>query len=385
MIKIETANSVAIMIAQLNKALQNGGCACIIANTVKKAQDIYEAVSGAVSDATVLLYHAQFTMPDRAKKEGELIRHMGRASNEEQRYRYILIGTQVLEQSLDYDADIMVTELCPVDLLLQRIGRLHRHNRIDQEGNNCRPSYLQNARCIILQSDEKICDKGTEAVYGKYLLIRTYRVLGETVRIPGDIPKLVQKVYDSKDDLGLKGDEYQAAKEEFSRVLQEKEQKAKVYRLEKPQRRGLRGMLQDMDPSKEKDAEASVRDTGASVEVLIMKKGRNGNIYFLDENEEKKGLSPEYVPEINMARKIASQRIKLPYVFCTDWNISRTIRELEEMNRTELPEWQNSPWLKSEVILLFNDQNRAILNNYRLTYDSEKGLRYEREEDGCAS
>ena len=57
-----------------------------------------------------------------------------------------VVGTQTLEQSLDIDADLLITDLCPVDVLLQRIGRLHRHS--DNDGN--RPDAYRDARCIIL-------------------------------------------------------------------------------------------------------------------------------------------------------------------------------------------------------------------------------------------
>lgn len=78
-------------------------------------------------------------MEHRLEKEKILLERMGKKSNDTDRNRFILIGTQVLEQSLDYDADILITQLCPMDLLLQRIGRLHRHNRDDIKHLYSRP------------------------------------------------------------------------------------------------------------------------------------------------------------------------------------------------------------------------------------------------------
>lgn len=75
----------------------------------------------------MVLFHAQFLMPDRAEKERILLERLGKRSTPEQRDRLIVVGTQVLEQSLDIDFDFLATELCPMDLLLQRIGREHRH------------------------------------------------------------------------------------------------------------------------------------------------------------------------------------------------------------------------------------------------------------------
>ena len=77
------------------------------------------------------------------------MKRIGKHSTPEQRDKLIVVGTQVLEQSLDIDLDLLVTELCPMDLLLQRIGRLHRH-----EGR-ARSRPVAQARCAVL-------DTGTE-------------------------------------------------------------------------------------------------------------------------------------------------------------------------------------------------------------------------------
>ena len=94
----------------------------------------------------VLVIHAQYLMPDRAERERHLIELLGKKSKAGagRPERLIVVGTQVLEQSLDIDFDYLVTDLCPMDLLLQRIGRLHRHSW------RTRPNRLQQATCQIL-------------------------------------------------------------------------------------------------------------------------------------------------------------------------------------------------------------------------------------------
>ena len=99
-----------------------------------------------------------------------------------------MVGTQVMEQSLDIDLDVLVTELCPMDLLLQRIGRLHRHRR-------SRPAPLQQACCAVLDTGEDAFDAGSEAVYGQWLLWRTRKLLPRSIRLPEEISPLVQQVY----------------------------------------------------------------------------------------------------------------------------------------------------------------------------------------------
>ncbi len=95
----------------------------------------------------------------------------------------------MLEQSLDIDLDYLVTELCPMDLLLQRIGRLHRHP------GRARPQPVQEARCAVLDTGTEEFDEGSAAIYGEWLLGRTRKLLPQEVQLPGDIARLVQDTY----------------------------------------------------------------------------------------------------------------------------------------------------------------------------------------------
>lgn len=381
-VRINYADDIPDMVRMLDEKLQEGGCACIIVNTVKAAQRIYEECRKGMENVSLLLYHAQFTMPDRYKKEQALLEKMGKNSKDTDRSRFILIGTQVLEQSLDYDADIMVTQLCPMDLLLQRMGRLHRHERDGRVENHSRPKWLQNPECIILREDGEAYDAGTRAVYGEYLLMRTQQILPGEIKIPGDISALVQRAYDDGDDLGLDEKPYLDAQEQYKDKLKGKGQEAKRYLLEKPGSKIMQGMLDNLEGSSDKIAEAGVRDAVSSIEVLLMKKGKEGEIVFTEEDTEKaSGLSAVQVPDSAQGRRIAMQRLKLPHVFCADWRRDKTIRELEEKNRRDLSEWQLSPWLQGELILLLDQENRGELNGYTLEYSYERGLEYERREE----
>ena len=161
--------------ALLRRKLAEGGCAGVIVNTVKKAQKIAQLLRESLPDKEVQLFHAQFLMPDRAARENQLMARIGKGSAPERRNDLIVVGTQVMEQSLDIDLDVLVTELCPMDLLLQRIGRLHRHRR-------SRPAPLQQACCAVLDTGEDAFDAGSEAVYGQWLLWRTRKFLPRSIR-----------------------------------------------------------------------------------------------------------------------------------------------------------------------------------------------------------
>lgn len=127
--------------ALLKDRLSGGGCAGIIVNTVKRAQNIAAALRNELKHVKIILLHSQYIDTDRASIEWEIVKLVGKSSVEKDRDFLVIVGTQVLEQSLDLDFDIMISDLCPMDLLIQRMGRLHRHERK-------RPKNLKNL-CFI--------------------------------------------------------------------------------------------------------------------------------------------------------------------------------------------------------------------------------------------
>lgn len=115
------------LLTQLLSAAKQGAQVCLICNLVDVAQKAYQKLK-AVSGATeVQLFHARFSLLDRQVKETQALDCFGK-EGDRNRGR-ILVATQVVEQSLDVDFDWLVTQICPVDLLFQRLGRLHRHQR----------------------------------------------------------------------------------------------------------------------------------------------------------------------------------------------------------------------------------------------------------------
>ena len=81
-----------------------------------------EELRQAYPDAVILMDHSRFLAPDRLEHEQEILRRVGKNTDAQMRRGVLVIGTQVLEQSLDLDFDLLITDLCPMDLLLQRIG-----------------------------------------------------------------------------------------------------------------------------------------------------------------------------------------------------------------------------------------------------------------------
>ncbi|MDQ3398515.1 MAG: CRISPR-associated helicase Cas3', partial [Deinococcota bacterium] len=110
----------------LRELSEGGGAVGCIVNTVDRAQKLYQAVKGLAGTAEVKLFHARFPVKQRKGIEDWVVDHLGKKTQEPR--NIILIATQVAEQSLDIDFDVLVSDLAPVDLLLQRAGRLYRHD-----------------------------------------------------------------------------------------------------------------------------------------------------------------------------------------------------------------------------------------------------------------
>lgn len=384
-IKIGYLNGLDQMVELLKNSLCDGGCASVILNTVKNAQGCYEIVRNAFPDAEVLLYHAQFLMEDRLTKEKLLLKRMGKKSRNQDRYKFILIGTQVLEQSLDYDADIMITEPCPMDLFLQRIGRLQRHDRRNPDQELSRPRRLEKPECHILMElgDKKgkmQYDDGSRSVYGDYLLMRTLHIMPDSIILPRDISPLVQRVYCEDDDCGMaENTKYFTAKNDFLNEIKDKKGRARTFLLSRPQN-NIQRILDNEHQGGEKKGKMGVRDITSSIEVIIMKEFGENEIGFVGEsrNSRTKVFRFDYLEEED-GIDIARQRIYLPHLFAVKGMMGKTMDELQK-RQARLKEWQKNPWLQGEEILLLDSENTTTLCGHRLHYDFEMGLVEEKEE-----
>ena len=183
---LNNPNQIARRAAELT---ERGGCICVLMNTVKQAQKVYTALTSCF-DGDLMLFHAQFPAERRKEIEEACIRKFGKDKSNRPN-RAILVATQVVEQSLDVDFDAMLTAVAPIDLVLQRMGRIFRHE------DTIRPPHLQNPSQFILIPDGN--DFGVDGyVYPEVLLRQTIQVLKErdAVKIPEDLAPLVADGYD---------------------------------------------------------------------------------------------------------------------------------------------------------------------------------------------
>lgn len=372
----------------LRSALREGGCAGVIVNTVKKAQAIAARLRAELPEFEVVVFHAQFLMPDRAAKEEALMKRIGKHSTPEQRDKLIVVGTQVLEQSLDIDLDFLVTELCPMDLLLQRIGRLHRH-----EGR-ARPRPVAQARCAVLDTGTEEFDEGSKAVYGEWLLWRTRKFLPTAITLPDDIAPLVQDVYGWEPDPLPASPQSTAARAEYEKAQQIKMGKAKTFTIlppeehrKRPSLNTLDNWMDDVGAVSDNGARAAVRDGDPSVDVLVLMRDAAGNVRFLPDETGHPGacVPTDEPPQPEMALQIARQKLRLPGYFSKKWSIDKTIEILDAETRERFGMWWQSPLLRGELVLLLDDRLTAQLAGQVLQYDRENGLTYRKEEENEAN
>jgi CRISPR-associated endonuclease/helicase Cas3 len=109
-----------------------GRCVAWIRNTVREALEAYDLLVSRLGAGKVQVFHARFPLGDRLVTEQDVVARFGRESENAQRAGRVVVATQVMEQSLDVDFDDMVSDLAPIDRLVQRCGRMQRHARGDR-------------------------------------------------------------------------------------------------------------------------------------------------------------------------------------------------------------------------------------------------------------
>lgn len=175
-------------------AVKDGGCECVIMNTVADAICVYDKIKkNKKDDCKIILYHSRMTINARDEKSREILEMCGKDRTKRPE-RVIIVGTQVLEQSLDIDVDYMITAICPIDLLFQRIGRYHRHG---DAGTIREHVVVANIVQVLIPSDLSSYG-GTEYVYKKCYLDATIDAINEHnghLLIPSGMPDMINYVY----------------------------------------------------------------------------------------------------------------------------------------------------------------------------------------------
>ena len=204
----------------LADSLSAGGCAAVICNTVRQAQECFQALRACFpgraddGDPELDLLHARYPAVWRSEREQRVLRRFGKPGGTVptpdgsrvpvcRPHRAVLVATQIVEQSLDLDFDLLLTFPAPIDLILQRAGRLHRHQR------STRPQPLAVPRVVLLGPtlDNRglpVFDQGTLAIYDEHILLRTWLALQarHQLLLPDETDELIAAVYENRAEPG---------------------------------------------------------------------------------------------------------------------------------------------------------------------------------------
>ncbi len=368
------------VVALVTQALCEGGIALVVRNTVAQAQQTYAALRR-VFGADVVLLHARLTSGERADRTERVLAALGPSGGHPRPARLVVVATQLAEQSFDIDADLLVTDLAPIDLLLQRVGRLHRHQRPETD----RPARVRSPRLVVtgvtsLTADLPSFPRGSSYVYGDYLLFRAAGLVRTATTdggwsIPDDVPHLVDRGYgDEQVGPAAWGAAMEAARGEWDRKQANRRASAEPFLLSGPDYLGtptLAGLHERSvaDLGDDDKVAAVVRDGDMSVEVVLVRGSERG---YQTLGGRSLGVHGEAVSDEAVLDEVVQATVRLP--------ASRELTEAAIAELRPLPGWRvDDPWLRHARALILDDDMSAGLGGRRLTYDAELGLIDQRE------
>jgi len=346
--------------------LQNGGCAAVICSTVDRSIEVFRHLQGSLQDTECSLFHARTLQMWRREREEEVLRKFGKGAkqadgmhlNVHRPKRSVLVATQVIEQSLDLDFDFMVTEIAPIDLLLQRSGRLHRHWRK-------RPQGLELPRLLVLCGAKtsgpppESFGGSIERVYDRYVLLRTWLVLRgrKKIVIPEEIEEMIESVYGSEEAPCGEGwnEALSTARSLMESQQEESEQAAGRLLVSAPEdpadfiERFNDQLTDDENPEVHKTMRAATREGDPSITVVMLPVG----------------VALSDAPGIPEVRKLLDRSAKI--------NHRGVFRAL--LHDGESPKaWARNAHLSHARLLRLDEQHQARIGNRTVTVDEQLGI-----------
>jgi CRISPR-associated endonuclease/helicase Cas3 len=366
----------------LKRRLSEGGCVGVVCDTVPRAQAVAGELATRFGADAVMLDHSRFMDADRMDIERRLRNLLGPGATRANKQRpelLIVVGTQVLEQSLDIDFDLLVTDVAPVDLMMQRLGRMHRHVR--GMGECDRPEGLRHAECLVRGIDAwedglPCFARGLTSVYDKAALMESLAVLKlsdisseRALTLPSDISRLVRYAYsEGAGDLIPKGWSSAYGQAVDSR---EKKREQKIGRAQHCLLQSVKSVCENdwtlmnltehpevSESRLDSDAgQRAVRDTQESVEVMLLRATDDGMALLPWVGNESGGIAPgssippNEKPGDALAKAISQSAVRLPSSLCLPDKIDNLVNELEEGCGRWVAAWQDSPLLAGRLAL----------------------------------
>jgi len=369
------------------QAVMAGACVAWIVNTVGRAQRLFHGLSGRLGGNAddglprVDLLHARFRHVDRQHREhrvlcrfgkpgGKVVDTEGRVHPVRRPRGALLVTTQIVEQSLDLDFDLMVSDLAPIDLLLQRVGRLHRHPRKD------RPELFDTPILWVPtpQTDADgipVFDPGTAQVYHPHVLLRTWLTLCDAsgISVPGEVSSLIESVYG---DIGVPPEDtnlrryWEETLKDLGEMQTAEAREAEARWLRPPNARvNVWELMQDTKaedaPDFHRSHQALTRLAPPTVSLVPVFPAGDGQVR-LSPSGARIDLNQE--PDRQLTTLLPMHAIPVSHRRLAPWLLSQ-----------EAPVgWRRSPLLRSVRPVMFDAFGMAVVGEFHLRLDEELGL-----------
>ncbi|MFV0462470.1 MAG: CRISPR-associated helicase Cas3' [Nostocoides sp.] len=368
------------VVTRVSQLLTDGGCALIVRNTVSTARATADALRAAL-DCPVEVHHARFTAADRSRRDASLLERFGPHATERPA-KSVIVATQVAEMSLDVDFDVLLTDLAPMDSLIQRMGRCHRHERT-------RPAGLTEPRCVVLTDldpgQPPELPSGSASIYGTPTLLASaaaiWPLLGRTFSIPDDVAPSVERAYARQADLPAS---WQNAHDEARAKLDQdtavRRRTANAGEIKAPSELVdgfsgvglLTGWLDNGSDDGDETSpriQAAVRDGRESIELILLENGPAGLPQVPQTvTGAPLAVDPAAPPSHSQADAMAGCVVRITP---PPWRAAVGVRK-DLMNETPLA-WRDEPALSRLPVLTLSDGSAKAADAI-WTYSPESGL-----------
>lgn len=368
---------------RLEDELQDGGTVAVICNTVTSAQACFTRLQQAFT-GDVTLFHARFRQKERAAIQNRVLDLFGKDAGEDGKpnrpQRHIVVATQVIEQSLDLDFDLMVSMFAPTDLLLQRAGRLQRHRRWDDQ----RPAAFHKPRLWLIGIDGIDAEEGPEffrgskIVYGDYVLLRSWLALAgrDQIVIPDDVETLIEATYGDNpvvpDGVGPRYIEAEAAWLKATRMDQKTSESVLIPDLDRERLESRTDVLVRLtqlkqDPEEVPEAHQSrlalTRLGGPTVSLVVLTEGEARSLSFDPNGDVETPFTNDQV------RTLLHHAVSM-----SSYDVVRAALEMEVP-----PAWEQSAHLRYRRLILLDADGEATFGKAVIRLDDCRGVLIVRE------
>jgi CRISPR-associated helicase Cas3/CRISPR-associated endonuclease Cas3-HD len=379
----EPDNGAVGVAADIAARTADGGCVLVVRNTVPRAQQTYDALRAHFDADEFTLAHARFTADDRRRLDQSLVERFGPPLTPEEGetverpqrpQRHVVVATQVAEASLDVDFDLVVSDLAPIDHLLQRAGRLHRHRR-----PGTRPAGLTAPELVVVGHIGGEGDAPPafptfdDRPYLHHFLLRTRAALARrpgAVSIPAAVPGLIASVYGDDDDLIPEG--WKAAADTAALTMREAMENLRKTATGKllaapggpDDEMALGEVMKEKSHQVEEEAAGNalrVRVGPPSVEVVLLRRIDDTTAETVSYGDPV-SLPLDRTPTLDQRRAALGQVIRIPQKWVDG---DRLIRPRG---------WRHAPWARGLDVLLLDHRGRSGRGSKSIGYDPLRGL-----------